>query len=493
MSTVRDVVICAEGRVSRTRPELAAEPLGVSLLATGTAFELRRDLPGRAPLYYRVGHGRLEWSGDLAGFQEGRPLPQPDPGALIAMALGTAPAPDSTPLPGVHRLATGVTVRLDRDGVRVSRHRPETAPTRRSPEQALAEALDASAGPYAIAFSGGLSSAFVAVAALRAGHRPPLVHADFGDRFGPAALPRIPGLPCERVPLDLLGLLDHHRVTGEEPFPPLPDTEVPRLLAERLAAHTGLPVVSGALLDPLMSARLPDARLGPRSWRLLACEPFHVSGTLRSLEQARALFDKGVVHDPDRVEELPDSQPVGAPPPPSPTGADRVPGLTERGREAFDAARRGSLAVWREHLELLPSVLGRAEAALSEHGDGGARLPALEPGVLAAVGALPAHRLGRIRGGTFQSHVPMRTAVAAHRVTGVRKSTPRHWLRLAAAAHLHRERPKIVAELERGSALADLGLIEPAALIGILRDGRDLSAQALVLLRMVWLDRWLRG
>ncbi|MGI5430428.1 hypothetical protein [Streptomyces sp. CA-179760] len=491
---MRDVVAYTGGRLSRSRPALAAEPLGARLLATDAAFELRRDLPGRAPLYYRVGHGRLEWSGDLADFQEGRPLPQPDPGALLAMALGSAPAPDSTPLPGVHRLATGVTVRLDRDGVRVGRHRPETAATRRSPVRALAEALDAWAGPYAISFSGGLSSAFVAAGALRAGHRPLLVHADFGGRFGGTALPRVPGLRYERVPLDLLGLLDHHRITGEEPLPPLPDTEVPRLLAERLAAHTGLPVVSGGLLDPLMSARLPDARLGPRGWRLLACEPFHVSGTLRSLDQARALFDKGVVHDPDRVEtDLPDSQPVGAPPPPSPTGADRVPGLTDQGREAFDAARRGSLAVWREHLELLPPVLGRAEAALTEHGDGCAHLPALDPGVLAAVGALPAHRLGRIRGGTFQSHVPMRTAVAAHRVTGLRGSAPRYWLRLAAAEHLHRERAKIVAELERGSALADLGLIDPAALVGILRDGRDLSAQAMVLLRMVWLDRWLRG
>ncbi|GCB49302.1 hypothetical protein SNL152K_6636 [Streptomyces sp. NL15-2K] len=491
---MRDVVEFTGGRVSRSRPALAAEPLGASGVRTDAAFELRRDLPGPAPLYYRVGYGRLEWSGDLADFQDGEPLPPPDPGALLAMALGSAPAPDSTPLPGVHRLATGVTVRLDRDGVRVSRHRPETATTRRTPVRAAGEALDSLSGPYAISYSGGLSSAFVAVGAVRAGHRPPLVHADFGARFGGSALPRIPELRCERVPLDLLELLDHHRITGEEPFPPLPDTEVPRLLTERLGAHTGLPVVSGGLLDPLMAARLPDASLGPRSWRLLACEPFHVSGTLRSLAEARELFDKGVVHDPDRVAaDIPDSQPVSAPAPPSPTGADRVPGLTGKGREAFDAARRGSLAVWREHLEFLPSAIGRADAALTEYGDGGAHLPALDPRVLASVGALPPTRLGRIRGGTFQSHVPMRTAVAAHRVTGVRKSAPRYWLRLAAAEHLHRERSKVIAELEHGSALADMGLIDPTALIGILRDGRDLSAQALILLRMVWLDRWLRG
>ncbi|MBW5424099.1 hypothetical protein GKQ77_21445 [Streptomyces sp. BG9H] len=490
---MRDVVVCVNGRVRRSRPALAAEPLGADSRQTDEAFELRRDLPGPLPLYYRVGPGRLEWSGDLADFRQDAPLPPPDPGALLAMALGAAPAPDSTPVPGVHRLAAGVTVRLDRFGVRVSRHRPETTTTRRAPVHAMSEVLASAPGPYAIAYSGGLSSAFLAVSALRAGHRPPLVHADFGTRSGTAPA-LIPGLRCERVPLDLLGLLDHHRITGEEPVPPLPDTEVPRLLAEHLAAHIGLPLMSGGLLDPLTSARLPDARPGYRGWRLLTCEPFHVSGVLGSLSQARALFDKGVVHDPDRVAaDLPDSQPVSAPPPPSPTGADRVPGLTDRGREAFDAARRGSLAVWREHLESLPPVLGRADAALAEHGHGGAQLPALDPRVLASVGALPPHRLGRIRGGRFQSHVPLRTAVAAHRVTGVRKSTPRHWLRLAAAEHLHRERPKVIAEWERESALADLGLIDPAVLVGILRDGRDLSAQALVLLRMVWLDRWLRG
>ncbi len=491
---MRDVVEFADGRVRRSRPALAAEPLGAIAVGTGTAFELRRDLPGGAPLYYRVGHGRLEWSGEPADFHEGGPPPPPDPGTLLAMALGSAPAPDSTPLPGVHRLATGVTVRLDREGVRVSRHRPEAPMTRRTPVRAVGRALDSLARPYAIAYSGGLSSAFVAVCALRAGHRPLLVHADLGPRPGGSVPPRIPGLRCERVRLDLLELLDHHRVTGEEPFPPLPDTEVPRLLTERLGAHTGLPVVSGALLDPLMSARLPDAALGPRGWRLLTCEPFHVSGTLPTLSQARALLDKGVVHDPGRAAaDLPDSQPVSAPPPPSPTGADRMPGLTDKGREALDAARRGSLAVWREHLEALPSVVGRADAASAEYGDSDAHLPALDPRVLASVGALPPARLGRIRDGCFQSHVPMRTAVAAHRVEGVRKSAPRHWLRPAAAEHLHRERSKVIAELGRGSALADLGLIDPTALIGILRDGRDLSAQALVLLRTVWLDRWLRG
>ncbi|WP_434599940.1 hypothetical protein [Streptomyces sp. A5-4] len=489
---MRDVVTSADCRVSRTRPELTAEPLGARIRQSDAAFELRRDTPGRVPLYYRVGHGRLEWSGDLSDFHDGQPLPPPDPGALLAMVLGSAPAPDSTPLPGVHRLAVGVTVQVDRDGVRMSRHRPPTARTAQSPKRALGRALGAAQEPYAIAFSGGLSSVFLAVCALRAGHRPPLVHADFGPGFGSPALPRVPGLECERVPVDLLELLDH-RTGGEAAFPPLPDTEVPRLLAERLTAHSGLPVVSGGLLDSLMSARLPDANPGVRSWRLLGCEPFHVSGTLASLEQARAMFDKGVVHDPDREQSLPDSQRVGAPQPPSPTGADRVPGLTDKGRDAFDASRRGSLALWRDHLELLPTVIGRADAALTEYGDGGGRLPALDPGVLDAIGALSASRLGRIRGGSFQSHVPMRTAAAAHRVRGVRKSAPRYWLRLAAAEYLHRERRKVITELEHGFALADMGLVDPAALITLLRDGRDLSAHALVLLRMVWLDRWLRG
>jgi len=484
--------------VHRTGPEpMAYFPPGVRIGHSASSFELARDHPGTQPVYYRVGHGRLEWGTHLADYLGGVVAPGPDPGCLLALIQGAIPAPDSTPVPGVQRLSVGTSVRVDSTGVTVSWRRSTPQRAVGGLSQVVAASLGSVGSEFAIAYSGGLASAFVAASAIRAGRRPLLLHADLDPVFHARSLATVPGLEIRRNPVDPFELLDHHPITGDEMLPPLPDIEVPRRMLARLAADSGVPIVSGGLLTTLTSVKLPDVQAGPRGWRLLGCQPFHISGTLRTLAEARELLGKGVVYSPDaprdEVRRAPDAQPVGASPPPSPTGGAKLPGLTANGRQALETAHRGSMALWQEHLESLSPALGRLTAGLEEHGDGAAVLPALDPAVLAAVGAMAPERLGRIRRGMLRTHLPLRRAVADHGINGVDESSSGFWLRLAAAGYLHRERAKIIAELERGCALADLGLIEPAVITRVLRDGRMLAELALPLLRMVWIDRWLRG
>jgi hypothetical protein len=146
---------------------------------------------------------------------------------------------------------------------------------------------------FAIAYSGGLASAFVAASAIRAGRRPLLLHADLEPVFHARSLATVPGLEIRRNPVDPFELLDHHPITGDEMLPPLPDIEVPRRMLARLAADSGVPIVSGGLLTTLTSVKLPDVQAGPRGWRLLGCQPFHISGTLRTLAEARELLGEG--------------------------------------------------------------------------------------------------------------------------------------------------------------------------------------------------------
>ena len=484
--------------VRRTGPEPAAHYPGVRIEHSASSFELMRDHPGTQPVYYRIGYGRLEWGSRLRDFLDGVVAPDPDPGWLLALIQGVIPAPDSTPVPGVQRLSVGTAVRVDPTEVRVSWRRPVQQRAVGGLSQVVAGSLGSSGSEFTIAYSGGLASAFVAASAIRAGHRPLLLHADLGPAFRAKSLAEVPGLEIRRIPVDPFELLDHHPITGDELLPPLPDIEVPRRMLARLAADHGIPIVSGGLLTTLTSVKLPDVQAGLRGWRLLGCEPFHISGTLRTLTEARELLGKGVVvYSPDAprdgVRRAPDAQPVGAPPPPSPTGGATLPGLTAAGRQTLETAHRGSMALWQDHLDSLGPALGRLTAGLEERGDGGAVLPALDPGVLAAVAAIKPARLGRIRRGMVRTHLPLHRAVADHGIDGVDESSPGFWLRLAGAGYLYRERAKIIAELERGCALADLGLIEPAVITGVLRDGRMLAELALPLLRMVWIDRWLRG
>lgn len=488
------VEIDANG-VRCTDPGIRVESYGVRVERSASSFELSRVQPSARAVYYRVDCGRLEWGGDLAAFLPDSGRPVPDAGMLLGLIRGHAAAPDTAAVPGVRRLAVGTTVRVNSVGVTVTRRRPILPERSGGVVEAVGQALGSVGKEYAIAYSGGLSSAFLAVSALTAGHRPVLLHADLGPAFQRLPVAAIPGLEVERVRVDLHELLDHDGITGDELIPPLPDTEVPRRMAARLAGDAGLPLVSGGLLEDLVSARLPDVNAGARGWRLLGCEPFHIAGTLSTLAEARRLLGKGLVSSsgPGSGPDVPDAQPVGAPPPPSPIGGGDLPGLTEEGRRGFESAHRGAMAVWREHLDFLGPVLGRVVAGLEERGDGGVALPALDSRVLAAVAALPPSKLARIRRGAFCDHLPLHRALAAHGVTGVRRASSAFWLRLAAAAHLHREREKVVAQLERECALADLGLIEPEAIMNSLRDGRDLTDHALPLLRLVWVDRWLRG
>ncbi len=489
------VVEMSGGVLRCTEPDEPAAALGANVERTDRSFELSRLRPETRPCYFRVGYGRLEWGGDPTAFLPAGARPTPEPGALLAMVHGQAAPPDSTPLPGVRRLTPGTRIRVDADGVTVTQGQCELPPVEGSLARAVTRALASAGDEYVLAYSGGLASAFLAVLAVAAGHRVHLVHADLGlpgTRQPPAP---VPGGTPRRVALDLHELLDHHTVSGTEPLPPLPDFEVPGRLHGALAGAAGLPLVTGALLESLVSVKLPDVPRGTRAWRLLGCEPFHISGTLGTLGEALELLDNRVVYTPGRRDtggSGPDAQQLGAPPPPSPTGGSKLPWLTAEGKQAYETTHRGSMAVWQDRLDAAKPVIGRIIGGLEERGTAGAFLPALDTGVLAAAAALPARRLGRIRRGVFENHLPLRRAVAAAGVTGLRTASPGHWLRLAAAAHLHRERRKIVSELERECALGDLGLVEPRLVAAGLREGRDISSHALPLLRLVWLDRWLR-
>ncbi|MGW7197149.1 hypothetical protein [Streptomyces chryseus] len=459
-------------------------------------FELSRDSPGDRPVYYRVGPGRVEWGEDLRAFRaDGSPRP-PRTGQLLALVHGTVPSPDTTLLPDVRRLAVGTVVRVDAAGVTVTRQRPELAEPGTGPAEAVGRALDGLKGEYAIAYSGGLASAFVAASALAAGHRPVLLHADFGGARGgsPAVPSPVPGLEIRHVPVDPARLFAHEPVSGREPVPPLPDTEVPRRLMERLSESCGLPVVSGGLLKDLTSARLPEAGTGYRGWRLLGCEPFHVTDTLRGLAEARELLGGNTVFPPGPYDREPAAgRPPGRPGTPGWTGATPLPGLTEEGEEALAASRRGMLALWKGHLDFLDPVSGRVVAGVEERGTGGAVLPALDPQVIAAVAALRPTKLGRIRRGVFHNHLPLERALRGRRTHGLCRAPAGHWLRRGALAHLHRERARLHAWLERDRALADLGVLDVDRVLAVLRDGRELADHAMPVLRLVWVCQWLRG
>lgn len=497
------VLGCAEATrdgVRCTDPSPWTEPGGVRVeRPSPDTFRLRRDSPGSRPVYYRVGYGRVEWGDDVDAFLPGgsRRSPDPDPGQLLALIHGTVPSPDATLLPGVQRLAVGTVVRVDTAGVTVTRHRPELPEPRLGMAEAVGRALDGLKGDYAIAYSGGLASAFLAVSALAAGHRPLLLHADLGGAWGekpPAGPPPIPGLEIRHVRVDPAELFAHEPVSGREAVPPLPDTQVPQRLMARLSDMCGLPVVSGGLLKDLASARLPEADAGYRGWRLLGCEPFHITDTLRGLAEARELLSRNVVFSPGLGgREAPDEQPVGKPAPPRPAGAAPLPGLTQEGEEALSSSRHGMLALWKDHLDFLDPVSGRVVAGLEERGASGALLPALDPLVIAAVAALPPAKLGRIHRGVFRNHLPLEQAVNKRRVYDVCRAPSGHWLRLGAVAHLHRERRRIHGWLEQESALADLGVLDVGRVLAVLRDGRELAEHALPMLRLVWVCQWLRG
>ncbi|MER6561453.1 hypothetical protein ABT300_27720 [Streptomyces sp. NPDC001027] len=481
----------AVGRVRA--PSVPSAELGLRAESTGASFRLRRERAHTRPVYFRAGYGRLEFGDDLAAFLAPGARLEPEPGALLALMHGQAAPADHSPLPGVRRLTLDTEIRVDADGVTVTQTPPEL-PVARRLEDAVRDALARNGDHYAIGYSGGVSSAYLAVVAAGAGHRARVVHADLGlpGQRPPAAVPLLDPRP---VRVDPCALVDHHTVTGAELLPPLPEFVAPRRLHAALSGESALPVVSGALLASLVSVKLPDVPRGPRSWRLLTCEPFHISGALDTLADAVELLDNRVVYTPGRRPGStgePDAQQIGAPPPPSPTGGSGLGWLTEEGRQAYETAHRGSMAVWQDRLDALQPVVGTLMGGLEERGADGASLPAADPEVLAAAHALPPRARGRIRRGALQNHLPLHRVLAAAGVDGLSRASHGHWLRLCAAGYLHRERRKITAELGRECALGDLGLVDPAAVLADLQDGAALSAKALPLLRLVWLDRWLR-
>jgi hypothetical protein len=488
---VRDGELGYRGRLPGERSP------GVAITASRTEFELARLAPAAAPVYYRLGRSRLEIGDDLRAFQPLGPLPPPDHGVLLAMIHGLPDAPGSTALPGVHELTVGDRLRVGEDGVSVLRR-----PQRLSPggplERAISEAIACDGGEIAIAYSGGLASSFLAVSARSAGRRPELFHADLG--IGAPPSPEIPGTRTHRVACDVLELLDPEQISGGELVPPMPDTTLRRRMMATLHEASGAALVSGALLESLVATTLPEIGAALRGRRLLACEPFHRDGTLATLRDARAMLAaNGAGMRGPRVTGAepagPESQEVGAPPP-TPTEHAGLPGLTETGREALKSARLATGAVWRTYLDDLPPAVGRVEAARQEAGlagpAGDVAVPALDARVLAAIGAMPARELGRVRGGLFVNQAPLRDRVARAGVGRVREASSGFRVRLAAATYVHRERRAIAAQLVSDCALADLGLLDPRPLLRLLRDGQATADRALMLLRLIWLDRWLR-
>lgn len=461
---------------------------GLRVTSSKSSFELALELPSTSPVYYRIDPSGVEWGADLSAFAEGAAVPGPEEWDLVALIHGTVPAPDDAlGVPGVQRLSVGTVVRVDTTGVRVERRAPQLP----SPEAELIDVVGAALpnGEFAIAYSGGLSSAFLAVAAYRVGKRPVLVHADLGPAFAHLPVPEIPGLELRRVPMDVSELLDHHSIATDLPRPPTPEVEVRRRLVARLSSVVRLPLVTGTLLEDLISIRLPEADISDE--KLLACEPFHVAGTLPTLAAARKLLEEQTVYAPT----------VGGPGPSAdhgrdvqrpPTETPVVPGLTEAGREQHNVARQLHMPLWEEHLKSLPPVLGKADAALAERGAAGAILPALDPRVLGAVAALSPNDMGRIERGMFRNNLPMWRAIDAHGVRGVRRATSGYWLRLAAAEHLHAHRDKLAAYVA-DSPLTEAGLIEAEQVVAALRDPRQMSENALPLLRLIWIDHWMRG
>lgn len=457
--------------------------------ATATEFGVTRLAPAAPPVYYRFGGGRLRVSDDLGAMQVPGRASEPDHGMLLAAVHGLPDAPGSTPLPGVQELTVGSRLRMDPGAMSVSSEPLPAAPAQPL-HHAVATALsggDAETGEVAIAYSGGLASSFLAVSARDTGRRVRLFHADLG---GGAQPPQIEGARLHRVDFDLFDLLDPGQITGRELTAPSPDLVFRQRLLAGLQAVAGTPLASGALLEALVATRLP-AVLGPRRVdRLLTCEPFHRGNVLTTVKQAReALAGNG--HGTPSGE-----RPVKVAVPAGDTIGDGVPGLTEAGRTALKTARLATAATWRTHLDELSPVVGRAEAGRREAGLAGpvpgVSASALDPQVLAAIAAIPADRLGRVHAGRFVNHAPLRDRVKRAGAGPVDEASSGFRVRHAAATYLYRRRLALAAELSGDCALADLGLIDPAPVVRLLRDGPATADRALPLLRFIWLDRWLR-
>jgi len=101
--------------------------------------------------------------------------------------------------------------------------------------------------------------------------------------------------------------------------------------------------------------------------------------------------------------------------------------------------------------------------------------------------------LAGLAGGRFRNQLPLRLAVERSGVGAVGEAATEFRARLLAMICLHRARRCFADELHAGSALADRGLIDPAVTVAVLRHDTAWQTCALPLLRMIWIDRWLRA
>ncbi len=466
---------------------------GLAVRSTGSEFEIGRPEPTSREIFYRIGAGRIEFSEDVEAFRA-RSDADLDHGRLLALVEGLPEPPDGSPMAGVYRLMVGSYLTLGADGVSVKQRGSDVVPTRKPLHKAVTAFLAGLGGDYGLAFSGGLSSTFLATCARAAGHAPVLFHADLHrDGVPRPPLPAPAGLRIEHVPCALSEVLDQDTITGEELVPPTPELAMRRHLVDRLTDFAQRPLVLGSLLESLVTTTLSEVEVGRGGRQLLACEPFHTTGVLPDVTAAlAALKTRGANAAAARAAE---AQP-GLTAPATGHGGHGLPGLTEEGREALKSAQLATGALWRAHLDDLPAPVGRAQARLWENGAlavAGDRtiVPGLDAGVLASVAGYEPRRLGHIRDGLFVNQVPMREALAKD-AGPVRESSSAFALRAAAAQHLHRERKKVAIELSNGSVLADLGLLDIRPVLRILDDAVLTADRAPMLLRLTWLERWLR-
>jgi hypothetical protein len=492
--------------VHRTQAGLVCASTGpglehrLHLEQTEQSWALSCRWPGYA-VFYRIDDGVLECSDELARLTRGDVRATMADATLLSLIHGVPFPPDATHVPGVRRLVVGGTLRVDERGIVVTMAPPDP-PAQLTPQRptrltdAITEWLAALGDNWALAFSGGLASTFLAVCASNARACPPLLHVPLASPLYQPELPGVHGRTAIVIGQDLVDHMAEHHISGTEALPPLPDVCFPSRVLRRAGLEQDRVVVTGVGLESLVTTDLPHADLGLRSRRLRSCEPFHPAGRLRTIRHAQralrqspslGLRTSAAEHDP-----VPDggSQSPGPIP-------HELPGLTDRGRATLEYASLAARTMIAEHVVRIGPLYTRLEQTIRQLwlGDevsvAATRYPALAPGVLAATAALTPSELGKIHSGLFVNHLPLRAELSRHGINRVRESPGSFWARLAAARYLLRERRTIATDLSRNSALAERGLIDPAALSAALADGAVLAEHALPILRAVWLDRWL--
>lgn len=493
-------------RIHRTPSRLVYSGAGavpqsqLRLEQTEQSWALTCRWPGHA-VFYRIDNGMIECSDELARLTRGDVRAAVADATLLSLIHGVPFPPDATHVPGVRRLVVGGTLRMDPRGIVVTVAKPDPPAQRASQVQAkLADAISewfaTLGGDWALAFSGGLASTFLAVCAINAGVCPPLVHVPLASPLYQPELPSVHGRTAMVICQDLVDEIAAHHITGTEAAPPLPDVYFPSQVLRRVGLELDRGIVTGVGLESLTTGDLHNVNLGPRSHRLRSCEPFHHSGRLRTIGHARRVLrrDLSTGSSTSAAEHNPLAATGGQPPVGS---IHELPGLTGRGRACLGSASLASRAMLTEHRVRIGPLYARLEETIRQLwlSDSAASMyyPALAPGVLAAAATLSPSEMGKIDDGLFVNHLPLRAELSRHGIGPVRESPGSFWARLVAARYLLRERRKIVVELSRSSALAERGLIDPAALSAALADGMVLTEYALPILRAVWLDRWLRS